>query len=65
MRHILLATDGSESADRATEAAQAGAGHGGRLSILTVEGSVTEDMKQFARVEGNIADAVEELRARS
>lgn len=62
MRHILLATDGSESADRATEAAASLAlAMGGRLSILTVEGSVTEDMKQFARVEGNIADAVEEF----
>lgn len=60
MRHILLATDGSESAQRATEAA-AHLAHalGGKLSIVTVEGSITKSMEQFAGSEGSLADAVE------
>ncbi|WP_147182373.1 MULTISPECIES: universal stress protein [Alphaproteobacteria] len=41
MRHILLATDGSESARRASEiAANLARTTGSRLFILTVEGSV-------------------------
>jgi len=60
MQHILLATDGSESARRAAEVA-AHLAHvlGGKLSIVTVEGSITKDMEQFAGSEGNLADAVE------
>lgn len=39
MQHILLATDGSGSARRATEvAARLAHASGGKLSILTVEG---------------------------
>ncbi|MBP1847808.1 nucleotide-binding universal stress UspA family protein [Rhizobium petrolearium] len=62
MRHVLLATDGSESAARATEVAVGMAlTGGGKLSILTVEGHAREDIKQFARAEGSVGDAIEGL----
>lgn len=60
MRHILLATDGSKSAGRATTvAANLARAMGSRLSVLTVGESLSEDVKQFARAEGNVADAIE------
>ncbi|MGT2467477.1 universal stress protein [Mesorhizobium atlanticum] len=60
MQHILLATDGSKSAGRATSvAANLSRAMGSRLSILTVGESLSEDVKQFARAEGNVADAIE------
>ncbi|WP_415926459.1 universal stress protein [Neorhizobium phenanthreniclasticum] len=61
MRHILLATDGSESAARATKVTVMALAGGGKLSILTVEGHATEDVKQFARAEGSVGDAIEGL----
>ncbi|RWM00953.1 MAG: universal stress protein [Mesorhizobium sp.] len=60
MQHILLATDGSKSASRATSvAANLSRAMGSRLSILTVGETLSEDVKQFARAEGTIADAIE------
>ncbi len=60
MRHILLATDGSKSAGRATTvAANLARAMGSRLSILTVGGTVSDEVKQFARAEGSVADALE------
>lgn len=60
MQHILLATDGSESARRATDvAAELSRAVGGRLSIVTVGGEVTDEVKQFAHTEGSIPDAIE------
>jgi nucleotide-binding universal stress UspA family protein len=63
MRHILIATDGSDSADRATEAAaKLAKAMGSRLSILTVGGNLSaEEMRQLARAEGNVPDALEAL----
>ncbi|RWB73034.1 MAG: universal stress protein [Mesorhizobium sp.] len=52
MQHILLATDGSKSASRATSvAANLSRAMGSRLSILTVGETLSEDVKQFARAE--------------
>ncbi|RWM22787.1 universal stress protein [Mesorhizobium sp.] len=60
MQHILLATDGSKSAGRATTvAANLARAMGSRLSILTVGGTLSEDVKQFARAEGSVPDALE------
>jgi nucleotide-binding universal stress UspA family protein len=60
MQHILPATDGSKSAARATAgAADLARAMGGRLSILTVGESLSEDVKRFARAEGSVADALE------
>jgi nucleotide-binding universal stress UspA family protein len=62
MQHILLATDGSESARRATVvAAELSRVTGSRLSILTVGGEITDEVRQFASAEGSIADALEGL----
>jgi hypothetical protein len=61
MQHILLATDGSNGADRAAEvAAKLVKATGGRLSILTVGGNLSGD-ETIARAEGDIGDALEAL----
>lgn len=66
MRHVLLATDGSESARRATEvAARLSRAMGSRLSIVTVGEEVTEEARQFAHAEGSVGDALEGLSSRS
>jgi nucleotide-binding universal stress UspA family protein len=63
LRHILLATDGSSGAERATEvAAKLAKAMGATLSIVTVGGNLFGDqVKQLARAEGNIADALEAM----
>jgi nucleotide-binding universal stress UspA family protein len=63
MQHLLLATDGSSGADRATDVAlELAKAMGGRLSILTVGGNLTKDeMEQLARGEGDIGDALQAL----
>ncbi|MGB3390424.1 MAG: universal stress protein [Pseudaminobacter sp.] len=62
MQHVLLATDGSESARRATEvAAKLSKAMGNKLSILTVGEDVTEEARQFAHTEGSVGDALEGL----
>jgi len=63
MRHIMVATDGSEGADRAVDAAAALArAVGGRLSILTVGGNLSsEELQELARAEGDVGAALESL----
>jgi nucleotide-binding universal stress UspA family protein len=63
VRNILLATDGSAGAERATEfAATLAKAAGGRLFILTVGGNLAAgEMKDLARVEGNVGDALDAL----
>lgn len=59
VQHILLATDGSESARRVTEVATSLAhASGGKLSILTVAGNITKGLERFAGSEGSPADAI-------
>jgi nucleotide-binding universal stress UspA family protein len=63
MRHIMVATDGSEGADRAIDVAAAIAkAMGGDLSVLTVGGNLSsEEMRQLARAERDLGDALESL----
>jgi nucleotide-binding universal stress UspA family protein len=63
MRHILLATDGSSGADRAAEvAAKLAKALGSSLSIVTVGGNLSSgEMRQLARAEGNVPDALDAL----
>lgn len=63
MRHVMVATDGSEGADRAIDAAAAIAkAMGSRLSILHVGGNLSSDeMRQLARAERDLGDALELL----
>jgi len=63
MRHIMVATDGSEGADRAVDVAAAMVkAMGSTLSILTVGGNLsTEEMRQLARAERDLGDALELL----
>lgn len=61
MRHIMVATDGSERANRAVDvAAELAKACGGDLSIVTVGGNLSgEEMRQLASAEGNIGDVLE------
>lgn len=63
MQNILVATDGSSSADRAVEVAvELAKALGGHLLILTIAGSFSgEEIRQLVRAERDIADAVESL----
>ncbi len=63
MKHILVATDGSEDADRAIDfAADLVKACAGRLTVLTVGGNVSRDeLGQLVRAEGGIAAALELL----
>jgi nucleotide-binding universal stress UspA family protein len=63
MKHILVATDGSEDAGRAIDfAADLVKACGGRLTVLTVGGNVSRDeLGQLARAEGGIAEALDLL----
>lgn len=63
MRHIMVATDGSEGADRAVDvAAELAKVSGGKLFIVTVAGNLSsEEMREFARAERNIDAALEGL----
>ncbi|RWM04394.1 MAG: universal stress protein [Mesorhizobium sp.] len=50
----------SKSAGAGNEVCRgSGASHGARLSILTVGEALSEDVKQYARAEGSVADALE------
>jgi len=62
MRHILVATDGSEGADRAVEAAvELAKSCGAELSIVTVGGNLSgEEMRQLAGAGNNIGDILEQ-----
>jgi len=63
MRHIMVATDGSEGADRAVDvAAELAKAFGGELLIVTVGGNVSgEEMRQLERAERNIGEALDML----
>jgi len=63
MRHIMVATDGSEGADRAVDvAAKLAKAFGGKLFIVTVAGNLSgEETRQLARAEGNIGEVLEGL----
>jgi nucleotide-binding universal stress UspA family protein len=60
MKHILVATDGSDDAGRAIDlAADLVKAYGARLTVLTVGGNVSRDeLTQLARAEGGIAEAL-------
>jgi len=66
MHHILVATDGSDSANRALDAAARIAKvTGSKLSILTVGGSLFGDeMRQLARAEKDIGAALDSISQR-
>lgn len=61
MQKIMVATDGSAGADRAVDfAARLALGLGAELRILTVAGELpAEDMRAFARAEGDIGSALD------
>lgn len=61
IRHIMVATDGSEGADRAVDvSAGLALAVGGDLSILTVCGGMSGDeVRQLARAEGDVGAALE------
>lgn len=63
MRHIMIATDGSQGADRAVDvAADLAKNLGGELSILTVGGNLSGDeMRQLARAERDLGDALDAI----
>jgi len=63
MRRILVATDGSEGADRAVDvAARIAKATDGELSILNVGGTLSgEELRQLARTERDLGDALEGL----
>lgn len=63
MRNIMVATDGSESADRAVDvAAELAKAFVGRLFIVTVAGNLSgEETRELAHAERNIGDALEAL----
>jgi nucleotide-binding universal stress UspA family protein len=63
IRHLMVATDGSEAADRAVDVAAAIIkAVDGKLSILTVGESLSGDeLRRLARAEGDIGDALEAL----
>jgi nucleotide-binding universal stress UspA family protein len=63
MQHIMVATDGSEGADRAIDvAASIAKATGGNLLVLTVGGTLSSDeMRQLTRAERDVGDALEQL----
>jgi nucleotide-binding universal stress UspA family protein len=67
MRNIMVATDGSEGANRAVDtAAELARAVGGTLSIISVGSMLTsEEEKQFARIEGDAANPSELLARRN
>lgn len=67
MRHVMVATDDSEGANRAVDvAAELAKALGGDLLIATVaDTQLGEEARQLARAEGNIGDAMEALMTRT
>ena len=63
MRHILVATDGSEGADRAIDvAAKLAKAFGAELLIVNIGGNLSgEEIRQLERAEPNIGDALDAL----
>jgi nucleotide-binding universal stress UspA family protein len=67
MRHIMVATDGSEGANRAVDvAAEFAKAFGGNLSIVTIGGNLSaEETRQLQHAGDNIADTLEALSTRN
>lgn len=67
MRHIMVATDGSNGANRAIDvAAELARALAGDLLIATVADTLLgEEARQLARAEGSIGDALEALTAQT
>lgn len=63
MRHIVVATDGSEGADRAVDvAAELTKACGGELSIVTVGGNISgEELRELERAGNNIGNTLNAL----
>jgi nucleotide-binding universal stress UspA family protein len=63
MRHIMVATDGSDGANRAVDvAAELTKALGGDLLIVTIGGNLPGDeMRQLAHAERNVGDALEAI----
>jgi len=62
MQNIMVATDGSEGANRAINiAAELAKAVSGTLLIVTVARVLSPDEKQFMRIEGDMADPAEAL----
>lgn len=63
MRHIMVATDGSEGADRAIDvAAKLARAFGSELLIVTIGGNLSgEEIRQLERAEANVGDALDAL----
>jgi len=62
MQNIMVATDGSEGANRAINiAAELAKAVSGTLLIVTVARALSPDEKQFMRIEGDMADPAEAL----
>lgn len=63
MRNIMVATDGSEGADRAVDvAAELAKAVGAKLFIVTVAGNLSgEETQELAHAERNIGDTLEAL----
>ena len=66
MRHIMVATDGSDGANCAVDqAAKLVKAVGGDLLIITIGGNLSgEETRQLARAEGNIDDVLQALSTR-
>lgn len=65
MRHIMVATDGSDGATRAIDVAvELAKALSGTLSIVTVATAMGAEQEQFARVEGEMIDPSESLAQR-
>lgn len=64
MRHVLLATDGSEASERATHvAAEVAKSLSAELTIFSVAGTMElsrREIREIERAEGNAADALDE-----
>ena len=62
MRNIVVATDGSEDANRAVDvAAELTKAFGGKLFIVTIAGDLSgEEMRELARAQQNFAEALED-----
>ena len=63
MRHVMVATDGSEGANRAVDVAvNLAKALAGDLLIATVADNLLgEEVRELARIEGSIGDALEAL----
>ncbi|MGO9360298.1 MAG: universal stress protein [Xanthobacteraceae bacterium] len=67
MQRIMVATDGSEGADRAVDvAAELTKALGGSLSIVTIGGSPSiDEIRQLEHAEKNIGDVLDALSTRT